>query len=136
MTRLADLHAEVLAALRAITTVTSYDGDVPTSPPSQPDGRVLPYAVLWPAAGGSPQERPLGGCTGLLTWSPRVTVAAGEVGWCLDAISLVRATLADRYLAAASGYLREITPASRSLMRDVDTDPVRWYLPLEFEIGY
>lgn len=126
------LHAAVVTALQSIgsTRLTVFDADVPTKPSALPDGRVLPYAVVWPSAGGAPLESPIAGATGL-DWSCQVTVAAGDVGWCLGAIGLVRGALSGAVLAEGV-TLTDETPRSLIVRRDPDVTPSRWFLPLQF----
>ncbi len=132
MTAPADLHAAVWAALDALTTVTAYDGDVPASPPAGEDGRVYPYAVLWPSPGADPTETPLGCLPTELDWVAQVTVAAGTPTWCLQATQVVRDALKGLVLAPGASRLTDETPRSRTVMRDTDTNPPRWFVPLLF----
>ncbi len=130
----ADLHAALLDRLAAIPNVTVYDADVPEAPPADPDdGRVYPYAVAWGSGGFTPdQARALDGdAYGGLDWTARVTVAAGDPGWCLQAVHRVRAVLDGHVLTATAGPLIE-EPGDPGLLRDPDTTPVRWYVPLVF----
>lgn len=126
------LHMAVVAGLQTIgsTRVAVFDANVPTSPPALPDGRVLPYAVVWPGAGGTPFEEPIAGAGGL-DWACQVTVAAGDVGWCLGAIGLVRAALSGLVLATGVTLVDE-TPRSLIVRRDPDVTPSRWFLPMQF----
>jgi hypothetical protein len=125
----ADLHAAVLTILDALPTVTAFDGDVPPNPPADASGRVYPYAVLWPSPGGDPTDADLV-TGGALAWEGTVTVAAGDVGWCLAAIDVVRGALRDRWVLDTASPLRDVTPASRTVTRDPDVRPPRWYVPL------
>jgi hypothetical protein len=124
-----DLHAAVWALLDALPTVTAYDADVPTAPPADSRGRVYPYTVLWPSPGGSPFESSLAGPQGL-DWMCQVTVAAGDPTWCLQAVEVVRAALVGAQLAPTAGPLVDETPRSRTIMRDPDVTPLRWFVPL------
>lgn len=131
MSTAADLHAAVWAILDALPTVNAFDGDVPSAPPADGTGRVLPYAVLWPGPGGDPADASLRG-GGALTWDAQVTVAAGDIRWLLQAVDVVRAALADAWTAPGASPLRDVTPASRTVMRDTDVTPLRYFVPLLF----
>lgn len=126
------LHAAVVTALQSIgsTRLNVFDADVPTKPAALADGRVLPYAVVWPSAGGAPAEASIAGGTGL-DWACQVTVAAGDVSWCLGAIGLVRAALSGAVLATGVTLIDE-TPRSLIVRRDPDVTPSRWFLPMQF----
>lgn len=127
----AELHAVTLALLAAIPTVTGYDADVPSTPPAETTtGRVYPYAVLWPSPGGEGPEPSVADLAGL-DWTCQVTVAAGDVGWCLQAVGLVRTAL-DRAVLAPGVVLRDETSPLQKVRRDPDVSPPRWYVPLEF----
>jgi hypothetical protein len=69
--------------------------------------------------------------TGGLDWACQVTVAAGDVGWCLGAIGLVRAALSGLVLATGVTLVDE-TPRSLIVRRDPDVTPSRWFLPMQF----
>ncbi|WP_147356272.1 hypothetical protein [Cellulomonas rhizosphaerae] len=113
-------------------TVTGYDATVPTNIPTSTDGRALPYAVAWPSPGGAAEESAVHDTSGALDWTEQVTVAAGDVIWCLKAVHTVRATLAGRVLVANAGPLVDETPRSVTLQRDTDVSPPRWFVPLFF----
>lgn len=130
MTSPVDLHAVVLAALEAIPHVAAHDGRVPKDLPADSDGRVFPYAVLWGSPGHTPVEaRNLeGDADGALEWPVQVTVAAGDITWCLAACAEVRAALDG--LRFHGGVLHEEPgPGVRS---DDDATPPRFYAPLLF----
>lgn len=127
----ADLHTALLARLRTVPHLTVFDGYVPDAPPADATGRVYPYAVIWPGPGGDPTDADLI-TGGALTWFTRVTVAAGDLNWCMQAITPVRAALRDRRLHPQASPLRDETPASRVAMRVTDVTPVRWFFPLQF----
>lgn len=124
------LHAATMTLLRGIGTVAAFDADVPPHPPADPTGRVYPYAVLWPGAGAHPIETAITGSVGT-DWLSTVTVAAGDVGWCLDAVALVRSVL-DGAALAPGVTLSDVTSRARTLQRDPDITPTRWYVPLLF----
>lgn len=134
MTSPAVLHAALVAVLDALPTVGAYNGQVPPSPPADDlTGQVYPYVVVWGTAGWTPDDaRTLsGGADGALDWPSRVTVAAGDLGWCLEAAHLVRQALEGRELIEGAGPLRE-DPIDLGVQKDEDATPPRWYVPLIF----
>lgn len=134
MTSPATLHAALVAVLDALPTVTAYDGQVASAPPADAlTGKVYPYAVAWGAAGWTTDEgRTLDGdADGALEWPAPVTVAAGDVGWLLGAVDLVRAALEGRVLVPGAGPLRE-DPGTPSAQKSPDIAPARWFVPLIF----
>lgn len=133
MTAPATLHAATIALLEAIPNITVFDGAVEDNPPAVADGRVLPYAVLWPAVGYRPAEsRSLETVATVdLRWSARVTVAAGSVAWLLQAVAVVRAALDGQVLGAFSGPLEE-DAVEQIVLEDRDVRPFRFYVPLSF----
>lgn len=134
MTSPAVLHAALVAVLDALPTVGAYNGQVPPNPPTDDlTGQVYPYVVVWGTAGWTPDDaRTLsGGADGALDWPSRVTVAAGDLGWCLEAAHLVRQALEGRELIEGAGPLRE-DPIDLGVQKDEDATPPRWYVPLIF----
>lgn len=136
MTGPADLHAALLTRLDALPSVTAYDGQVPSAPPADEDGRVYPYVVLWPSAGTTAEEarRLSGDAHGAIDWPVALTVAAGTPTWCLQAVALVRAAVEGWTPPGAAGPLREepTGAAAAGAGRDEDTTPVRFFVPLAF----
>jgi len=114
--------------------VDVYDADVPDKPPADARGRVYPYVVLWPPSpGGNPFDPALAEDSGGLTWTMQVTVAAGDVTWCMQTVTKVRDVLTGVQLAAGASRLTDGTPTSRTVMRDPDVTPHRWFVPLIFD---
>ncbi len=132
MTTPAALHLAAFAVVDALTTVTAYYGDVPAHPPADASGRVYPYCVLWSGPGGAPAETAVHDTSTGLDWAVQVTVAAGDVTWCLQAVTVVRAALAGLVLVPGAGPLVDETPRSQPVMRDPDVAPPRWFVPLFF----
>lgn len=130
----AELHAGVVAHLRTLGNLSVYDGEVPDAPPADPGtGHVYPYVVVWPSAGWTPAEARTvdGDGHGALEWPVQVTVAAGEPGWCLEAVHAVRAALDGLEPAVGAGPLRE-EPGGPTVRPDRDATPVRFFVPLLF----
>lgn len=129
----AALHTDTLERLRGLQSLTVYDSTVPDNLPADTDGRVYPYAVLWPVPGNTPdtarnlEHDPAGG----LTWDARVTVAAGTPTWTLQALPLVRARLEGWRITPLS-ILSELDTGGVTVTEDRDTTPHRWYVPLTF----
>lgn len=126
----AQLHRATLAHLRLLTTMPTHNGDVPGAPRADGAGRVYPYAVLWPSPGADALEQSVTRETGTEWWCS-ITVAAGDVDWLMDAVDLVRAHV-DGFLVAPGATLVDVTPAARTIQRDPDVKPARWYVPLAF----
>lgn len=131
MSTAAALHAALLARLRTIPNLTTYDSTVPPSPPADSAGRVAPYAVVWPGVGYRPGEaRDITAAPGPeLDWPVQVTVASGDPCWTLAAIGLVRASLEGHRLVTGAGPLQE-EPGQREVQTDKDTTPPRYYAAL------
>lgn len=131
MTTVDALHAAVLAALRGISSIQVYDGDVPPSPPAAASGRVYPYAIVWPGAGTpDPEPNVAAEQRGELAWEERVTVASGSVDWTVKTISLVRARLHN--VEILPGVRLREEPLGTPVTKDPDADPHRWFVPLAF----
>ena len=130
MTTPAELHTALAARLRSAANITVFDGEVPTSLPAGADGRVYPYAVIWPGGGGALGEVSLDDVAHGTDWRAQVTVAAGDLTWCMQAIALVRAVVVGVYLATDTTPVVDDTPPSMTLLPDKDVTPTRWYLPV------
>lgn len=129
-----DLHRATLVLLQA-TNVTVYSGAVPDGPPSDSSGKVYPYAVLWGSPGSHPDWEASSLCDeddGALAWEARVTVAAGEPTWALEAAINVRQALSRARPLPRSGLLREPEGSAPQVQKDPDAKPVRWFVPLVF----
>jgi len=137
----ATLHALVLDRLAGLPTVAVYDSEVGRlpdggrqKPKTDADGRVYPYAVLWPSPGwvpgaGRDLEHDAGGS---LVWDARVTVASGSPTWTLNAVPLVRARL-DNWPILAGNRLAALE-GTTDVAPDRDTSPPRWFVPLTFRV--
>lgn len=134
MARPEDLHKALEARLRTIPSISVYVGEVNPKPPAEPgSARVYPYAVVWPSGGFTPPEgRSIAGRAGeALEWPCQVTVAAGDVDWCLQAVRLVRDVLEGHVLVPGAGALQE-EPTGAMIAPDRDVSPVRFFVPLMF----
>lgn len=129
------LHRAALALLRT-TTVPAYDGTVPDDVLVNVAGKVKPYAVLWGSPGSFPsyEGAPLSeDDAGELSWTCRVTVAAGDPVWVLEAAVGIRALLSRARLLPRAGVLKEPEGYAPQVQKDPDSKPVRWFLPLVFD---
>lgn len=84
--------AAVLALLQGITGLNVFDGELPADPPKDPDGRVHPYAVLFPGAGHGFSDR-LNDAPTTLSWTCRVLFVGGDSTRALWALDKIRAAL-------------------------------------------
>lgn len=122
---------QVWDQLQTLTAVNLFDGEVPGSPPLDPDGRVHAYAVFYPGIGRGYSNRG-GGTAHSLNWGCQVTCVGGDrtrALWCVDQVRGVldglRVTVAGR-----NALLVDVTPEETPLRRDPDISPPRFYLPL------
>lgn len=126
----------IAAQLRAgAPLVNVYVGEVPQTPPVDPDGRVHVYAVLWPGPGTPTQDRLVPIVDGLL-WSGQVTCVGGDVTRALACADAVSDALTGRTLdlgGVRTGYLREIGDPGPA-REDRDAKPSRWFVPLTYQL--
>lgn len=127
-----DLHAAVKALLEQIGNTTTYEGEVPKTPPADSIGRVYPYYVIHPTAGSEPDEDTVAAAPVTdLDWLVQVTVVGGTLTRVLEAARLARAALARVYLTDGVTPLREV-PMRVPVQVDEDNAPHRLFLPLQF----
>lgn len=88
----APVSAAVLALLDAIPNLNVFDAELPSNPPLDPDGRVHPYAVLFPGAGKGFGDR-LNDVPTELSWTCRVLFVGGDTDRALWALDKIRAAL-------------------------------------------
>lgn len=129
------LRQAILARLQAIPNLRTYDGEVPDSPPVDPDGRVHPYAVLYPTA-GMRRDSALNTRQDHLDWGFQVTVAGGDAQRATWAVDAVLASLLDHRPAVAGLSTGPIRLAGDlgPLRRDDEVHPPRHYLPLSLTV--
>lgn len=131
MTTAKELHAAVLARLATITSIQTYNGDVPDHPPASGSGRAYPYAVVWAGPGAPDPEADVAAQPrGELAYEARVTVASGSIDWTLETVALVRARL--HHVDILPGVRLREEPLGTPVSKDPDTAPVRWFIPLAF----
>lgn len=129
------VHDQVWALLEAVTGVNTYDGEVPASPPKDPDGRVHAYAVLY-TFGGRPADLMLSATQDSLFSGFQVTCAGGDPTralWCLDK---VRNALVGAFITV-DGRQHQITASEFDpgpVRRDDDVTPPRHYIPDRFDV--
>jgi hypothetical protein len=129
------LHAALLAMLAAIPGLNTYDGEVPATPPRDPDGRVHPYAVLYLSAGDR-DESSLAGVQSLAQWSFQVTCVGGDPQRAAWAVDKVIAALLDQrpVMAGISAGRIRLDGDAGPLRRDDDVHPPRHWTPLLFAV--
>ncbi|ACZ29570.1 hypothetical protein Xcel_0531 [Xylanimonas cellulosilytica DSM 15894] len=120
------LHTALMTRLRAITSLQVFEFQVPDKPPADGQGRVYPYAVVWPGAGTPGPESTVTGASGDM-WAASVNVAAGDPAWVLPAVTLVRQALS--LLTLAPGITLTEVPLGGVVTKDPDVAPARWFLP-------
>ncbi|QAY69989.1 hypothetical protein [Xylanimonas protaetiae] len=123
------LHAALVARLRTIASLQVFEFQVPDKPAADGQGRVYPYAIVWPGAGTPGAESSITGAAGE-RWAATVNVAAGDPAWVLPATRLVRATLS--MVELAPGVTLTEVPLGAVITKDPDTTPLRWFLPTQW----
>lgn len=125
----------ILAKLRAVASLTTYDAEVASSPPLDPDGRVHPYAVLHMTA-GDPTVDSLAFTQNLLELPYQVTCVGGDQDRCLWAVDKVRGALLGQVLTVPGRSLSPITSDgnSGSPLPDDDVTPPRHFLAVLFRL--
>lgn len=128
----ASVRTQVLERLNTLPHVSVYPGDVPANLPADMTGNVYPYVVLWGAIGRDDVEGEdmTGGTGGAVSMRVRVTVAAGDPGWCLSAADQVRSLLSRWQPVGAERFRDDHTEPT--MLEDKDVTPRRWFVPLEF----
>lgn len=124
----------VLALLNAVPGLTVYDGEVPTTPPVDSDGRVHPYAVLY--AGTATNTRStLNGASTVFQWPFQVTVVGGDRQRCSWAAGKVTGALVDQRITV-TGFTTGLIghDPGPDLRRDDVEMPPRHYQPLLFSV--
>ena len=130
-----EVHAQVWALLAAVAGVNTYDGEVPTNPPVDTDGRVHAYAVLY-LFPGRPTALTLDATQSSLLGGFQVTCVGGDPTralWCLDK---VRAALVGAFVTV-DGREHQITASEfdpGSVRRDDDVTPPRHYVPDRYDL--
>lgn len=130
-----EVHNQVWALLDGIQGVNTYDGEVPATPPKDPDGRVHGYAVLYMFA-GRPADLMLAATQDSLFAGFQVTCVGGDPTralWCLDK---VRTALVGAFITV-DGRQHQITASEfdpGSVRRDDDVTPPRHYIPDRYDV--
>lgn len=122
-------HDAILAKLQAVTTMTTYDAEVPSSPPADPDGRVHPYVVLH-VTPGEPTIDSLAFTQNRLDLPFQVTCVGGDQNRCLFAVDKVRAALLGQVLTVTGRSLSPISSdgSGGAPLPDDDVTPPRHFL--------
>lgn len=139
MATASDIHDVALIKLKAITNLNVYDGEIinalgePGSPPSDADGRVHAYAILYTAPGNLYRSS-LNSAQTSLEGSFQVTCAGGDQTRALWCVGKVRGALLGAAVTVdgVTRYIRGREEDPGPMRRDDDKKPPRHYLPLEF----
>lgn len=150
------LLAVVAERAKGVTNATGYIGQIsamtglpgvitPGDPPTKDDGsgRVRPYFVIYPGAGGPGDENALDDVVHDLQWPLQITAAAGDTN---DLLALID-RIDDRFHRWSPGFLdgpsgRVATGPLRLpdgyvppvLTERIDGQPDRVYAPLQYRI--
>lgn len=128
-------HDAVWPLLDAVAGVNTYDGEVPKTPPLDPDQRVAAYAVLYYSPGRR-YASSLNGRQESIDGSFQVTCVGGDPTralWCVDRVNaaLAGATVT---IAGATRQVRAVEADPGPLRRDDNVTPPRHYVPLRFQL--
>lgn len=128
------VHDAVWTLLDAVTNINAYDGEVPSTPPADPDGRVHAYAVLY-ASAGDLFSTTLAGTQGTLLASGYINCVGGDPTralWCVDKVRTALATTVT--LGGRAFPIRFRDEGTGIVRRDDDVTPPRHWVQLEFQI--
>jgi hypothetical protein len=131
------LHEVVWERLDEVASssgIDVYDGEVPATPPLDPDGRVRAYAVLY-ASPGRLSASALDGGQRCLLASVQVTCVGGDPVRALGCVDAVREGLVGA--VTVDGVARVIRAREESpgpVRTDPNVWPPRHYAPLEFDL--
>jgi hypothetical protein len=125
----------VMAALKTVPGITSYDGFVPVKVPES-GGFMDPYVVLWAGTGDGPDELPSDGReTGdTLIWDFQTTAVGATPAICRAVDRAVCAALTN--LHVGTGRVRR-NPAGfnqQAPILDTQTTPSRFMLPRQWRL--
>ncbi len=129
------VHDQVWTILDGIAGINAYDGEVPATPPLDPDKRVHAYAVLY-VSGGRPAGLMLSATQDSLFSGFQVTCVGGDPTralWCLDK---VRTALVGAFVTV-DGHEHQITAGEFDpgpVRRDDDVTPPRHYIPDRYDV--
>lgn len=130
---------QVLALLKTLTNVNVYDGEVAddegnrVAPPSDLDGRVHAYAVLY-ASPGRELALILDGTGDTLDATFQVTCVGGDRTRALGCVEAVRSVLTGAWILDGTAMLTEVVDPG-ALRRDDDVSPPRFWAPLLFTVS-
>lgn len=122
------VHQAVIARLREIPNVTVFDGDVPTKPPADSNGHVLPYLVVWGTGTDRAGAVLTGAAPDVLVPTVTVTAAGGTVARCLQAGELAHQKLSGWRPLPTSGPFAPIA-GTPDVQTDRDVTPARMFQP-------
>lgn len=128
------LYDVVWRRLSALNGIDTYDGEVPADPPTDPDGRVRKYAVLF-ATGAVLSASRFDGEQECLLANYQVTCVGGDQRRALLCVDVVRAGLSGA--VTVDGVRRVIRVREEDpgpVRSDAAAWPPRHYVPLEFQL--
>lgn len=125
--------------LRAIPNLTIYRGEVPDDPapiPGDPDGRVKPYAVLYPMFGADEVEASLGRTNPDAEPGCQITCVGGyakDAEFCADRVHAYMFHWSPTVSGLVVGWFEPPRGYDAGPARpDTSVKPVRFYVPLEY----
>ena len=126
---------DVMAALRTVPGITSYDGFVPVKLPES-GGYIDPYVVLWAGTGDEPGELPADGrqTSDTLIWDFQTTAVGADPAICRAVDKAVGAALTN--LAIGTGRVRRNPDGfnQQAPVLDTQSTPSRHFLPRQWRL--
>lgn len=129
------LHGLILPVLQALPGSTAYPGQVPGKLPTDAQGYVLPYIVLYAGLGGDVEaERDLSGLvdTGTLDWPFQTTCVGASSTICLTLARDVSRALTN--LPVGGGFIKPLGYDTPLPLADNQVTPARYFLPLQWRL--
>lgn len=131
------LAAAVVATLKTLPGVTTYDGYVGEKVPTDPSGKyVLPYVVLWAGIGDNPDEQTSDGmhAADTLVWDFQTTSVGSTSSICRAVAQDVKAKLTN--MRAGTGLIRPNPDGFQQQTPILDTSvtPARFMLPTQWRL--
>jgi hypothetical protein len=95
------------ALLQGIADLGLYDGELPSDPPKDPDGRVHPYAVFFGGGGRAFGDRLNRSTPTDVAWTCRILFVGGDTTRARWAVDRIRAALTGKR-PTGDGHLKEV----------------------------
>jgi hypothetical protein len=134
MTTASTLHTVWWERLQTAIGIDVYDAEVPASPPTDPDGRVRAYAVLFDTP-GTAMASSMDATQTCILGNVQINCYGGDPTRALACVDAVRTALVG--YVTVGGLSRHIRAREEDLGMLVDPDaawPPRYYAPLEFQL--